>query len=204
MMKKINLSITILSVIEAICYFTPVCISREYWKYKESVVYHGVAVKESSSNINIFEVGGFWGKPLAILLFCITLFTAIVYLLKLMDYSLEGFPKAWTVSIVHTAVMVVFLIYTCTIAMVEEISFKFTYTIGWMFFVIIALNVISVILALLPKFGVVSIEDKRQENKETEKSVSSLDELLTYKELVDSGVLTQEEFDAKKKQILGM
>ena len=33
---------------------------------------------------------------------------------------------------------------------------------------------------------------------------SSADELKKYKELLDSGVITQEEFDAKKKQILGL
>ena len=202
MMKKINLSVTILSIIEAICYFTPVCISREYWKYKESIVYHGVAVKESSSSINIFEVGGVLGKPLAILLFCITLFTAIVYLLKVMDYSLEGFPEAWIISILHTSVMIVFLVYTCAIATIEEISFKFTYTVGWMFFVIIALNAIAVILAMLPKFGKIPNLERKQENRAQEKSVSSLDELLKYKELLDLGVLTQEEFEEKKKQIL--
>ena len=30
------------------------------------------------------------------------------------------------------------------------------------------------------------------------------DELKKYKELLDSGVITQEEFDAKKKQLLGL
>lgn len=33
---------------------------------------------------------------------------------------------------------------------------------------------------------------------------SSADELKKYKELLDSGVITQEEFDAKKKQLLGL
>ena len=33
---------------------------------------------------------------------------------------------------------------------------------------------------------------------------SVADELKTYKDLLDSGVLTQEEFDAKKKQLLGL
>ncbi|MBO5242001.1 MAG: SHOCT domain-containing protein [Lachnospiraceae bacterium] len=33
---------------------------------------------------------------------------------------------------------------------------------------------------------------------------SSTDELKKYKELLDSGVITQEEFDAKKKQLLGL
>ena len=35
-------------------------------------------------------------------------------------------------------------------------------------------------------------------------SVSSADELKKFKELLDSGVISQEEFDAKKKQLLGL
>ena len=34
--------------------------------------------------------------------------------------------------------------------------------------------------------------------------ISSADQLKEYKELLDSGVITQEEFDAKKKQLLGL
>ena len=33
---------------------------------------------------------------------------------------------------------------------------------------------------------------------------SDADELKKYKELLDSGIITQEEFDAKKKQLLGL
>ena len=35
-------------------------------------------------------------------------------------------------------------------------------------------------------------------------TTSNADELKKYKELLDSGVITQEEFDAKKKQLLGL
>lgn len=35
-------------------------------------------------------------------------------------------------------------------------------------------------------------------------SVSNADELKKYKELLDSGVISQEEFDSKKKQLLGL
>ena len=35
-------------------------------------------------------------------------------------------------------------------------------------------------------------------------SVSAADELKKYKELLDSGVISQDEFDAKKKQLLGL
>ena len=35
-------------------------------------------------------------------------------------------------------------------------------------------------------------------------SPSNADELKKYKELLGAGVITQEEFDAKKKQLLGL
>ena len=48
---------------------------------------------------------------------------------------------------------------------------------------------------------------KRQEETKTETvrvPESDSDELKKYKELLDSGIITQEEFDAKKRQILGV
>ena len=35
-------------------------------------------------------------------------------------------------------------------------------------------------------------------------TIGIADELKKYKELLDGGVITQEEFDAKKKQLLGL
>ena len=46
---------------------------------------------------------------------------------------------------------------------------------------------------------------RQEETKTTNKaSESSSDELKKIKELLDEGIITQEEFDAKKKQILGL
>lgn len=44
----------------------------------------------------------------------------------------------------------------------------------------------------------------KQSVQTTTSSVSSADELKKFKELLDMGVITQEEFDAKKKQLLGL
>ncbi len=46
-------------------------------------------------------------------------------------------------------------------------------------------------------------ECKKQKSGQTA-AVSAADELKKFKELLDSGVITQEEFDAKKKQLLGL
>ena len=48
-------------------------------------------------------------------------------------------------------------------------------------------------------------EAKKQKNAPIVTSaVSSADELKKFKDLLDSGIITQEEFDAKKKQLLGL
>ena len=47
-------------------------------------------------------------------------------------------------------------------------------------------------------------QKKIQETVTIEKPQSSADELKKFKELLDSGIITQEEFDAKKKQLLGL
>ena len=51
------------------------------------------------------------------------------------------------------------------------------------------------------------IERQNKNNSGTSSAgvgMHSTDELKKYKELLDSGVITQEEFDAKKKQLLGL
>lgn len=52
------------------------------------------------------------------------------------------------------------------------------------------------------------IENRRQQLKNAQAPVmqqnSAADELKKYKELLDMGAITQEEFDAKKKQLLGL
>lgn len=51
--------------------------------------------------------------------------------------------------------------------------------------------------------------ERQSESKETApvksgETVNSVDELKKYKELLDADIITQEEFDAKKKQLLGL
>lgn len=47
-------------------------------------------------------------------------------------------------------------------------------------------------------------KDKVVASATTHSTVSAADELKTFKELLDMGVITQEEFNAKKKQLLGL
>ena len=48
------------------------------------------------------------------------------------------------------------------------------------------------------------MEYQRQASQPAVQQISSADELRKFKELLDIGVITQAEFDAKKKQLLGI
>ncbi len=60
-------------------------------------------------------------------------------------------------------------------------------------------NIVNEVMSV----GVQVAKEERQTERET-KADNSVEEILKYKQLLDSGILTQEEFDAKKKQILGI
>ena len=59
-----------------------------------------------------------------------------------------------------------------------------------------------------PNCNSADIEELSKAEIETIKSkntvISPVEELKKYKELLDGGIITQEEFDAKKKQLLGL
>lgn len=47
-------------------------------------------------------------------------------------------------------------------------------------------------------------KNERASTSNNAKEISSADEIKKFKELLDNGIITQEEFDAKKKQLLGL
>lgn len=76
-----------------------------------------------------------------------------------------------------------------------------TFAPMWGFYVqstILIMAVSLIILMMLDKF-----EDEPIKTVNTSKS-DTIDSLKKYKELLDCGIITQEEFDAKKKQVLGL
>lgn len=76
-----------------------------------------------------------------------------------------------------------------------------TYYILWIF--AIALAVFLVLSILSTEYGPRQLQTVKIIQPISGKE-SSADEIMKFKELLDSGVITQEEFDAKKKEILGV
>lgn len=75
-----------------------------------------------------------------------------------------------------------------------------------LFFVVIFVLLVIVVIALIKRsdFVIPKGEKQPQQIINNIQETSNADELKKFKELLDSGVITQEEFDQKKKQLLGL
>ena len=62
----------------------------------------------------------------------------------------------------------------------------------------------AVVCSMLKRSSLITPKAKKEIVVQHSEPASHADELKKYKELLDSGVISQEEFDAKKKQLLGL
>lgn len=116
------------------------------------------------------------------------------------DYRRDGFS--------HVLVSVIsFLIVACGIfLLIERVSTVVNTGVinGFAWKSIFSLIGISFVINLVKRSNLIVPAKPRKPAVVVQKSNSNADELKKYKELLDSGVISQEEFDAKKKQLLGL
>lgn len=131
-----------------------------------------------------------------------------------------------SIAVLQTVVLVIFLIRSLEMLITDSLSlyFEFSPNIGYYIMIALALvNLTIPVIELLKKRREKAIvlepmEDIEQEEvngdtiegapttPETQavNAAGDAEELKKYKELLDDGIITQEEFDAKKKQLLGI
>ena len=79
-------------------------------------------------------------------------------------------------------------------------TWQLNYNIDYMFIVELALLIAALVIDLYRNFSSLPYKTEKQNNQ----SKDDFDNLDKLKNLLDSGVITQEEFEQKKKQILGL
>lgn len=202
MKKTLNLLISILYITEIVCSFIPYCFRTKSWADLEG--YGGYTLlTNNSNNINIYGFiyeSQLIGKPLARLFLISAIIVTILYLLKVIDKNSQITKKAWKFSILHTTIMIVFLIIS-NIIRDDRINRYIKYQINWMFYIIILINITALILGIVVEFGKIPNISKSEETHTIPQDENAR-VLLDYKTLLDQGIITQEDFDKKKKEIL--
>ena len=185
---KLQLSSLFLTVIEIACLCTPLCFNGEFWK-EES---WGIHTLFHTYGIGIFEIDSLMGVILAISMFVFLVISSICTFLSIVKKN--NLSKLILLSNILSFIMLI--IYTIlAINLRVEVSGGFReFSIGWMYYVVVVIYIVISSIIELGKFEVTT-------KKET---VSNIDELKRFKELFDMGVITQEEFETKKKQLLNL
>ena len=110
--------------------------------------------------------------------------------------------------IVSSLELILYSLFSLRVLVGNDKAFKLYFMAEILFFVLLVLFLALTAITLwgylkAKKDGIIE-ETPKTVRTIIEQSPSSADELKKYKELLDSGIITQEEFDAKKAQLLGL
>ncbi len=203
--KSRNLVELVLRVVILMTLFIPFYVGYQYWDYEPSIVYHGIRSLEYTETLSWFSALNLGGLIIIIgILFLIALIIGIIFSIRQVmhkgeksnDKMVAVISVAEILSYFISAIMV--LTYT-----VDADSWYNNVVPSTGFYILSILIISSTALCILgyrqaKKLGIVDSGAPKQEI--TDVSV----ELEKYNNLLEKGIITQEEFDAKKKQLLGL
>lgn len=211
MKKKLTLAVIIILIIEVICMFIPGVFEIEY-SYRESR--YGIMVPGGSAGAH--DAFGFNDEPekkLCVVTIVLIAASLVFLTLSLLENDTLKNKKSiielstW-LPIASFASFVILSIYQCNFSKVElsdtyligieYISSRYELDMNWLFYIMVILFAVVMALSLVIRFA--KIEDAPAKKWNAQMSIA--DEIKKYKELLDSGIITQEEFEAKKSELM--
>ena len=136
---------------------------------------------------------------------------ALGTILYTLQFIAKDEKRNWKPTIIISIIEIVFFAICSLLIETNDWShsdYEFRYSLQILFFVMLfvlaALIVISIFGYIKASKNGIIEETPKIYKAEIVKETSQADELKKYKDLLDSGIITQEEFDAKKKQLLGL
>ena len=198
--KRVSLIQAIVQLIAIVSLFIPISFIRYFTKtdtyqlktynYSESLV----SATDMSNNL-------IWG-----ILIIFASIVALTYFVLYFATNIQLIRKNCFIAIPCIALP---LLLICVIVMESAVErgakYSEVYGTDWGFYLICALYVSLLVLELYKRFSKID-EEKKISNPTTTviQNTSAAEEIKQFKELLDNGVITQEEFDAKKKELLGL
>lgn len=217
MKKKLNIIQLAVSSIILILLFVPIMF--ENGKY--NIVSYGMAKSEyftDCSFVEIIEDASVMRMSTAIILVgCLFIFLIIMSIagciVSLISSDTSTVSKFFNrrITMILTCIMPLLLIVFMVLIEIAPIGvggewfYKFYYSatplVG--FWLVVILSIAVVIIDVYKRSSKVANAPVAIKTNVVQAN-SNADELKKYKDLLDSGVITQEEFEAKKKQLLGL
>ena len=202
--KKISLIQAIVQLLTMVSLFIPISFIRYFHNFKTGI--------SNNFQESLFEAADtsaslLWG--VALIIFSLV---ALVYYILHFVTDMPQLQHKYCIAI--SSVPVAFLI-ACLISINNYTAssngtygsyslISQVYGVDWGFYLICALYLSLIVLELFKHFY--KFEEIKPKTAHTTilQNTSPIEEVKQFKELLDAGIITQEEFDAKKKQLLGL
>lgn len=197
----------ILILLETICLLIPGSY-RMYYLYETSI--WGMWKEGPREAINFLKLLKVYGDNavgwwFSIIVFLFMIITFVVFLLAYLRVEHKLTKHTYHMPMVTFILLMGFSLYACKFAHLTIYNGHIYYwEIGWLFYIITILHILAIVLSVL-------IKNQKTEDvplvvtvRKKSANIDTVEEIKKYKELLDSGVITQEEFETKKKQILGL
>lgn len=197
--KNRNILELVLRIIILGALFIPFYVGYRYWQYEPSLTYHGIKALKDTENLSWFSIINLGG-----ILFIIVLILGIVFsILQLLGKGKKSNNKLVAViSVLELLTFLVSAVMTLTYTLDTEYWYQ-DIVPNTGFFMLSILIIVSTVLCVVgyihaKKQGIIDEEPLKQDSNNFSSNIEDL------KKLLDNGLITQEEYDAKKKQILGL
>ncbi len=205
-MKRI-LSLISFFLISSFCTmsFLPIMFKRLWWEWKEIYTHRHVISKDRLFNLFSEDTA-----PLSYIVLAFAIIGLIAFILYFIGKK-STILKLLTFSpIISLLAITVYLRverYTVEDELDRQLGSYGEYTLGWGLYISFGIMIIVLIFSLLIVFvkdgDTINYTSDKHESEDLSRP-SITDELTAYKELFDNGVITKDEFEAKKKQLLGL
>lgn len=192
--------------------FLPIMFKLLWWK-REKDSWGGYLHRHSPSNDQLYNLFSEDTAPISYIVFAfaiVGLFAFILHFIRKKSAILNLLTFSPIVSCILLAITTYLRVkrYTVDDELERELYSYGEYTLGWGLYISFAILIIVSIfsfLVVLDKGGDTIIKYVNEKHESADLSRSSImDELTAYKDLFDKGVITKDEFEAKKKQLLGL
>lgn len=200
MKKNYKIFAMLLLIINIFTCFIPAYFYNEVWKYEwpgaTQVGKYGCTMFDINTTVFSHTGTGYNLARFMVICWVVCIGVILYSILRNKDHKLIGFAPCF--CLVPFFVLITYM--NSAVYKWDNGSGYTSYSVNWMFYVSLALQVSAAALMVIA----LNTKDRPLEFRKPTQKISGAEELTKYKELLDSGVITQEEFDAKKKQLLDL
>lgn len=201
---------------ELICYaifivliFIPGLYIKQLWKYDDTYIYHGGSTHTGDYSSSLFSIlisGNAVWTIVGLLLIMIAITGLVLVILQYK--SVDEKQNSKTVIIINIIYTVCFVFGSSIIFLVDNDSIYFNTEVcpGVFFWIQLIILVILSVYSYKTYIQFEKLVFNNTNDNELSSSLARIDSdadlLLKYKELLDTGIITEDDYNRKKKQLL--